>query len=156
MGTVHRPQPPHRKAGPAPAGTGRRDLLRRWLQAMVAIASALFLYPLVRFASFQPPRKPRLVEVPAPLPLNGVHSGQDFLLFARDGEVWAVSRTCTHLGCRIGYLEDKDLIECPCHQSRFTPAGKRISGPAERDLPRFVVHRNGAADGSLRSYTVEM
>lgn len=156
MGTGHGPRPPHDSTESARIATGRREVLRRWLQGMVAIASALFLYPLVRFASFQAPRKPRLVEVPAPLPLSGVHSTQDFLLFVRNGEAWAVSRTCTHLGCRIGYLEDKDLIECPCHQSRFTPAGTRIAGPAERDLPRFAVHRNRAADGSLRSYTVEM
>ena len=154
------PQTPHspqeNTAPDTPAAADRRKLLRNWLRGMIAIGGALFLYPLVRFASFQTPRKPRLVEVPAPLPLSGVHSGQDFLLFVKDGEAWAVSRTCTHLGCRIGYLEDKGLIECPCHQSRFTPEGRRIAGPAEKDLPRYTVLRNRAADGSVRSYTVEM
>lgn len=136
--------------------TGRRNLLRNWTKWAVAIGSTFFLYPLIRFTSFQVPRKPLLVEVPAPLPLSGVHAGQDFLLFVRGSDAWAVSRTCTHLGCRINYLEDKELIECPCHQSRFTREGRLITGPAEKDLPRFPVSLKTAADGAVNAYIVEM
>lgn len=138
------------------ADTGRRNLLRTWAKWALALGSAIFLYPLIRFASFQMPRKPLLMEVPAPLPLSGVHSGQDFFLFVQGSDSWAVSRTCTHLGCRINYLEDQELIECPCHQSRFSREGKRLSGPAEKDLPRFPVQLKRRADGAISAYIVEM
>ena len=56
------PQTPHspqeNTAPDAPAAADRRKLLRNWLRGMIAIGGALFLYPLVRFASFQTPRKP--------------------------------------------------------------------------------------------------
>lgn len=136
--------------------TDRRNLLRTWAKWAVALGSAIFIYPLLRFASFQMPRKPRLMEVPAPLPLSGVHSGQDFFLFVQGKDAWAVSRTCTHLGCRINYLEDKGLIECPCHQSRFSKEGRRLSGPAEKDLPEYPVRLKKAADGAISAYIVEM
>ncbi|MCW5208081.1 Rieske 2Fe-2S domain-containing protein, partial [Desulfobulbus sp. US2] len=63
-------------------------------------------------------------------------------------------RTCTHLGCRVNFLEDQQLIECPCHQSRFTEQGKRLRGPAERDLPAFAVAVQKDADGVITEYVV--
>ena len=64
---------------------------------------------------------------------------QEFVLFQEDFGSYAVSRTCTHLGCRINYLEEKSIFLCPCHQSRFKKTGAYISGPAKKDLPRFQV-----------------
>ncbi len=156
MANADRPQQQPINHRILPAQTDRRTILRRWAKWALAIGSSFFLYPLVRFSSFTMPRKPRLMEVPAPLPLSGVHAGQDFLLFVQGSDAWAVSRTCTHLGCRINYLEDKQLIECPCHQSQFTREGQRIAGPAEKDLPRFEVSLKKNADGAISAYVVEM
>jgi len=148
----------------APAGAnrgggpenGRRDLLVRWMQWTAAAAAAVFLYPLLRFTGHRIPPKPRLVEVPAPLPLSGVHTGHDFLLFATPEGVTAVSRICTHLGCRINYQQDKQYIECPCHHSRFTPDGQRIAGPAEKNLPRYEVTRKEDGEGRVTAYVVHL
>ncbi len=156
MAGVDKPQQPARPDGPARINSERRKVLLTWAKWALALGSTIFLYPLLRFASFQVPRKPRLMEVPAPLPLSGVHSGQDFFLFVQDSDAWAVSRTCTHLGCRINYLEDRELIECPCHQSQFSKVGQRLSGPAEKDLPRFPVQVKRGADGAISAYIVEM
>ncbi|MCI5127197.1 MAG: hypothetical protein D3907_01580, partial [Candidatus Electrothrix sp. AUS3] len=46
------------------------------------------------------------------------------------------------------------IIECPCHQSRFTAQGKRLRGPAERDLPIFAVAVQKDADGTITGYVV--
>ena len=67
-----------------------------------------------------------------------------------------MSRTCTHLGCRLNYQEDKGYIECPCHQSRFTPEGKRFAGPAERDLPTHPVTLKKDAQGRTTAYVVQL
>ncbi|ADW18677.1 Rieske (2Fe-2S) iron-sulfur domain protein [Desulfobulbus propionicus DSM 2032] len=135
----------------------RRTFIGRGMQWLAAVVSAAFLYPLLRFTGHRIPRKPRLVEVAAPLPLTGVYVDQDFLLLADPHKAegaMAVSRICTHLGCRVNYQQDKQLIECPCHQSRFTLSGQRISGPAEKDLPVHEVTVNRDADGRVVSYVV--
>lgn len=145
-----------RQSGLNAHGEDRRRLLTRWAGWMVGIAAAGFFYPLLRFVGFKVAPKPRLVEVPAPLPLSGVHTSHDFVLFAGNEGDRAVSRICTHLGCRLTYHEDKGLLECPCHQSRFTPAGQRVAGPAERDLPVFEVTRKEDAQGRTTAYVVHL
>lgn len=135
----------------------RRVLLIRWVQGIIALAAALFVYPLLRFTGFKVQPKPRLVEVPAPLPLSGVHTAHDFLLFDTAGqEPKAVSRVCPHLGCRINYQQDKGYIECPCHQSRFTPDGQRIAGPAQKNLAQFKVTLKKDADNKTIAYVVQL
>ncbi len=134
----------------------RRTLLTRGMQWTLGVAATLFLYPLLRFTAFRVPPKPRLIEVPAPLPLSGVHTGHDFILFATADGAKAVSRICTHLGCRINYQQDKEYIECPCHQSRFTSEGKRISGPAERNLPTYDVSLKKDSEGRVTAYVVSL
>lgn len=144
------------KSCPGPAAPDRRSLLVRWARWMATAAATCFLYPLLRFTGFKVAAKPRLVEVPAPLPLSGVHTSHDFVLFATDDGGRAVSRICTHLGCRLNYHEDKGHLECPCHQSRFTPEGKRFAGPAERDLPVFEVTQKQDAEGRATAYVVQL
>ncbi|MGI6655774.1 MAG: ubiquinol-cytochrome c reductase iron-sulfur subunit [Desulfobulbus sp.] len=134
----------------------RRGFLRSTLRWLAAVSAALFLYPLARFTGHRIPKKPRLVEVPAPLPLSGVHADRDFLLVSNGDEIIAVSRICTHLGCRVNYQADADLIECPCHQSRFTRQGRRISGPAETDLPTYAVSRKKDGTGRTIAYVVTL
>jgi cytochrome b6-f complex iron-sulfur subunit len=134
----------------------RRAFLVRWMQWLAAAAAAVFCYPLFRFTGHRIPPKPRLVEVPAPLPLSGVHTAHDFLLFATPEGVTAVSRICTHLGCRINYQQDKGYIECPCHHSRFTTEGKRIAGPAEKNLPQYEVTLKKDGEGRVSAYVVHL
>ena len=138
------------------AADERRSFLRNMLNWTATFLGAALLYPLFRFTDFTVKPKPRHIKVAAPLPVSGFHAERDFILFAREEQAWAVSRTCTHLGCRINFLEDKQLIECPCHQSRFTVQGKRLRGPAERNLPVYEVAVQKDADGSISGYVVTM
>lgn len=41
---------------------------------------------------------------------------------------------CTHMGCILNYYRDKQRFICPCHHSNFAMDGKKIKGPAKRDL----------------------
>jgi cytochrome b6-f complex iron-sulfur subunit len=70
---------------------------------------------------------------------------QNLVLF-RDGEgFYAISTTCTHLGCTVA--RSREGFACPCHGSRFDSNGKVTGGPAPRPLPWLEVSR--AADGTL-------
>lgn len=64
----------------------------------------------------------------------------------RDSEgIYAISATCTHLGCAVA--RSSEGFTCPCHGSRFNPSGKVVAGPAPRPLPWLEISR--AADGQL-------
>jgi Rieske Fe-S protein len=51
-----------------------------------------------------------------------------------DGVLHAVSPTCTHLGCRVNWNSAERSWDCPCHGSRFSPAGDVLQGPAVHRL----------------------
>lgn len=47
-----------------------------------------------------------------------------------NGEIYALSPICKHLGCRVGWNNDKafpDEYHCPCHGARYTKAGKNLA-----------------------------
>ena len=41
---------------------------------------------------------------------------------------------CPHEGCEVVWRGDERKFFCPCHDSRFTPDGERVDGPAARGL----------------------
>lgn len=134
----------------------RRSVLTAVLRWTAALSGLALIHPLLKFTGFTVKPKPRYVKVAAPLPRSGVHAEREFFLFASPDRqtAWAVSRTCTHLGCRVNFLEDKQMIECPCHQSRFSPQGLRLAGPAEKNLPAFPVELQKDETGSVTGYVV--
>ena len=46
------------------------------------------------------------------------------------GQLHTYSAVCTHLGCIITWNNLEKSFDCPCHGSRFSPAGNVINGPA--------------------------
>jgi glycine/D-amino acid oxidase-like deaminating enzyme/nitrite reductase/ring-hydroxylating ferredoxin subunit len=55
---------------------------------------------------------------------------------APDGELFAVSPVCTHLGCKVRWNSVETSWDCPCHGSRFAPDGTVLEGPALAPLQR--------------------
>jgi glycine/D-amino acid oxidase-like deaminating enzyme/nitrite reductase/ring-hydroxylating ferredoxin subunit len=53
-----------------------------------------------------------------------------------DGELFAVSPVCTHMGCKVHWNSVETSWDCPCHGSRFRVDGTVIEGPAIAPLPR--------------------
>ncbi len=49
----------------------------------------------------------------------------------------ALYKVCTHLGCIYAWVSVNDRFECPCHGSKYRLDGRRIVGPAPRNLDRF-------------------
>lgn len=61
--------------------------------------------------------------------------------------IYALSTTCTHLGCTPNWLEAEGKFKCPCHGSGFYPTGINFEGPAPRPLERYRIYL--ADDGQL-------
>ncbi len=61
--------------------------------------------------------------------------------------IYALSATCTHLGCTPVWLSTEDKFKCPCHGSGFHRDGVNYEGPAPRALERFKIYL--ADDGQI-------
>ena len=57
----------------------------------------------------------------------------------KDGKIYAVNPTCTHLGCLLTWNNVDKTWDCPCHGSRFCYNGKNLSDPAFKDLETFGI-----------------
>ena len=57
-----------------------------------------------------------------------------YLARLEDGGFLALSRTCTHLGCSVPWVEKEMKFACPCHGSAFDITGNVIEAPAPRAL----------------------
>jgi len=55
--------------------------------------------------------------------------------------IYALSTTCTHLGCTPNWLEGEKKFKCPCHGSGFHISGVNFEGPAPRPLERYAIRR---------------
>lgn len=70
-------------------------------------------------------------EVPAPG--EGKIIG-DAAVYNDNGQVRAMSKVCTHLGCSVAWSAEEKSFNCPCHGSKFNPDGSVKNGPAEEPL----------------------
>ncbi len=114
----------------------RRNLIKKWFLALFTFSMSLPLFSFLKSQRYRPPIEKRISKVLKP---GQFLTEPEFVLFHTNKGPVAISRRCTHLGCRINYFPEKALFICPCHQSRFTKDGRYISGPAKKDLHRFKV-----------------
>lgn len=77
----------------------------------------------------------------------GISEHKDKLLLIRapDGEIIALSTTCTHRGCDVRWNTEAGHIVCPCHGSEYDLHGGNLVGPATRPLRRYAVRDQGSA-----------
>ena len=124
----------------------RRDFLG--LSALGAAAAALFfsLFGMLRLpkaAVLTSPSKKFDVSLPETLPEDEafVPEGRAVAVFRDAAGTFAISTTCTHLGCIV--KPTTQGFECPCHGSRFAKDGTVTRGPAPKALPWLKVTQNG-------------
>jgi quinol---cytochrome c reductase iron-sulfur subunit, bacillus type len=59
-------------------------------------------------------------------------------VLTEDGQSYIVmSNICTHLGCRVRWIDEKGNFYCPCHNGVFARNGTVVSGPPPRPLDRY-------------------
>jgi cytochrome b6-f complex iron-sulfur subunit len=146
------PKPAAPPKTPAKTGQGRRFFLFAMFGSWLAIgfitltASVLgmvlgtvrFLFPNVLS---EPPSK---VKVGFPDDFTEDKVSDDFKdrniwVVKHSGILYALSTTCTHLGCTPNWLAEAQKFKCPCHGSGFKITGVNFEGPAPRPLERWAI-----------------
>jgi ethylbenzene dioxygenase ferredoxin component len=72
------------------------------------------------------------------------HNSEKFAVVNLDGQYYAFSDTCTHLGCDLheGKIVAHKQIQCPCHGARFDmTTGQVLGGPTNESLKTARVSR---------------
>jgi cytochrome b6-f complex iron-sulfur subunit len=132
----------------------RRDFLKVSTNSLLALSGLLGLGGLLRFLSYKAdPTPPSEFDIgPASsFPLNSrtVVAHIQAIVIHDDKGLRATSLVCTHLGCTV---EERNFgFECPCHGSRYGPAGLVLKGPAKLNLRKLRVET--AEDGNLHLFT---
>ena len=67
------------------------------------------------------------------------YKDQNIWIVRNNGQIYALSTTCTHLGCTPNWLESAAKFKCPCHGSGFYISGINFEGPAPRPLERWAL-----------------
>lgn len=155
-----KPAPAAPAKPPAKTDTGRRNFLfalfASWFAiGMAAMTAAIvgmllgtirFLFPNVLS---EPPSKFKVGEpsVFEEGKVNERFKEQGTWIVRYQGVIYALSTTCTHLGCTPNWLEGEQKFKCPCHGSGFKITGVNFEGPAPRPLERWAI--SAGDDGQL-------
>jgi Rieske Fe-S protein len=144
------------EAAPAP---DRRRFINWFLGTSFGALIAAVIYPVIRYMS--PPRipEPSTAQVEAgetndPALLEKgfkiVRFGSDPVIVIRagDNDFRALTATCTHLDCIVGYQKDQNRIWCNCHGGSYDLLGRNIGGPPPRPLTALKVNLVPKGTGS--------
>ncbi|MBI3269865.1 MAG: ubiquinol-cytochrome c reductase iron-sulfur subunit [Planctomycetes bacterium] len=142
--------PPQAGAAQIGAEISRRDFTALWLKiawgtfaagcGIGTLGSVRFMFPNV---SFEPP-----LTFKAGFPRDFAEVGKVYEQFKEKYFTWlireesglyALSTTCTHLGCTPNWLQAEQKFKCPCHGSGFRKTGINFEGPAPRPLERWRI-----------------
>jgi len=97
---------------------------------------------------FRAGAEPRKVDIIAPIVKDAWMASRNVVLGAAwvrrtaPDKIVALSAICPHLGCAVGWDAGAGNFLCPCHDSRFSAEGAKLTGPSERgmdELPLQVV-----------------
>jgi cytochrome b6-f complex iron-sulfur subunit len=145
------PKPPPKPPAKPTAGTDRRFFLAGffswWIVAWTTFTASMAAFTLgsVRFM-FPPVLNEKPSKFKAGFPdtfeegkVTDRYKDDNTWVVKNNGVIYALSTTCTHLGCTPNWLEREQKFKCPCHGSGFYISGINFEGPAPRPLERWAV-----------------
>jgi len=71
------------------------------------------------------------------------HGRPAVVLQPEPGAFAAFSAVCTHLGCVVKWVADKQEFLCPCHGGKFSTEGTVLGGPPPKPLESLPVAVQG-------------
>ncbi len=124
---------------------------RMFLQLGLWITGIASTWVIFKFLGYAPPQdefeSSVILDPPFTYPLgtaNYIPQVRAWLIRDEEG-LYAISSTCTHLGCLVN--EEEGNFVCPCHGSQFDLSGKVLNGPAAAPLENYEVSLS--SDGNV-------
>jgi Rieske Fe-S protein len=66
------------------------------------------------------------------------------LVRSQEGQYYAYSQRCAHLGCSIHFDREQRCLQCPCHQGAYdVKSGSVLYGPPKRSLDQVFLQMRG-------------
>jgi len=123
---------------------GRRKFLGVCLAGATAAAAVAAAYPVFRYLTPKSGQTGtgKLVLSASELPEGEAkffeYAGASAVLVrTKTGELVALSAVCTHLGCIVQWVKEKQHFLCPCHAGLFSTDGTVLSGPPPKPLVKI-------------------
>ena len=112
---------------------------RKFLNLLPYVLAGGFSYPVSKFLFFSdnPNTKFTIVLKNINNGITHVQKSQIFI-YKENEEIDIYNAHCTHMGCILNFNSETKQFNCPCHKSRFDIDGKRLRGPAKRDLDKIA------------------
>jgi cytochrome b6-f complex iron-sulfur subunit len=130
--------------------SSRRKFLTSILGALGAVGAGVATYPIYRYLS---PPQTDVAEGRVTIARAQVGAGQAHffqfhghpavVLQKSPGAFAAFSAICTHLGCIVKWVPEKEEFLCPCHGGRYASDGKVLAGPPPKPLQAIPVALSG-------------
>jgi len=124
----------------------RRDFLT-WIAGGSMAVTGLFSLRTVLMVIFPPARSIEGKTKVGPMPVATVADlkpgvpkiveyGDDFVFVVKldATKIIALNAACPHVACKLHFNEQSKEYDCPCHASSFAIDGKKLGGPAPRDM----------------------
>jgi cytochrome b6-f complex iron-sulfur subunit len=144
------------RSGPGSEGVTRRRFIGLTLLGSLIATMAGVLTPVIAY--LWPPSQTTAtsnlrvqVGLVDDFPLNSgkvvsVGNKPVIVLNSQKGGLKAFSAVCTHLGCIVYWHEQRQVIQCPCHDGRFNPVnGQVLFGPPPTPLAEYRLQVEGGA-----------
>lgn len=113
------------------------------MQISLWFSAAVSSWGIFKFLSYDPPKEVLLPSITLGEPVSYISGTATYIpevkawLVRDENGLYAVTSTCTHLGCTVNHQDDKFV--CPCHGSQFTISGEVLLGPAIKALEHYQV-----------------
>ena len=85
------------------------------------------------------PLKVVLAELPLNRRVRFEHGDKALEIVRTENGVSARSLLCTHQGCNVRWIEDRQIYLCPCHEGKFNAEGQPIYGQPREPLREIGV-----------------
>lgn len=112
---------------------------RRFFLINICIFFTAVVNGIVKFLTFPVKKGKSVIAIELNNLKEGINHFPEYsvIILKKNNKIVAMSDICTHLGCKIKFIKDKNIFQCPCHRSEFSIYGKVIKGPAKKNLKRL-------------------